>query len=191
MVKVINPLHEIGIYLPPNCLHVPSFEMDKEGRSTWLLLTISSHPGTSPWGLRGRNRSLWCHTSIMGRLNSDSNRIRFPWLSYCIGLYTILIKTDSRLGQSKSFLVYFQSMMTAALGWTPNLWGTALHSSGKTSIRMSDRAGKQETQRLHLRELHLFLGFWIQPRNHPIKCEPEQKGSLRIMIRQVICKITF
>lgn len=55
-----------------------------------------------------------CHAiSVLSQ--PDSNRIRFPQLSRCIGFYNILIQRDTGLGRLESLLFYFQGIVTAVV----------------------------------------------------------------------------
>ena len=114
------------------------------GEIRLFLLTSGTHIWSSPCGFGGGSRSLFPNTSNRrGGTESSFHGFHVAWASKdCF-----LIKRATELGQLESFLLYFQCMMAASVGWTPDLLGTSVHDSVKTSMRMDDIAGRQKTRR--------------------------------------------
>lgn len=109
------------------------------------LLTIATDIWSGPV-VPGWEQPLPCNASTRcGGWLPAHHRKRLPGVSHRISPYRLLIKGDTGLGQLESFLVCFQCMMAASVGWTPNPLRTAVLGSGKPSIKMNDivRNGKQ------------------------------------------------
>ena len=120
--KVITPLTEMACMY----LWITSTSPYWEGieRGYQIAFTDSWYPHLEQslwfWGWEQAMTIMW-HQCWMRRPDPESHTIRFPWVSHCISPYRFLINRDTGLGQLESFLVYFQRMMAAAMGWTPNL----------------------------------------------------------------------
>lgn len=111
----------------------------------WWLPPTS---GAALW-FWGWEQPLLCNASTRcGTWIPACHRIRLPGVSHRISPYRFLIKGDTRLGLLESFLVCFQCMMVASMGWTPNLLRTAVHRSGKPSIKMNDIVRDRKQYRL-------------------------------------------